>query len=359
MTSTPSRTSPISLLKGDGSLEPLHLRPGLFQPGFIVLARERCLFEHLAVAPGLNSRSAATAARLHADTAAPYQRYDSLITHKGPSYGIWWWDAQWVAERLSALGLDPATRVIPETLVRASGDGWRITKASNGYEAQLWKQGFLLADQWRKTPFDAAAWQDFARVQGDASGADSAVLMAQEAPWTLQSPYRRMMLTTWTSEKVGQVAVAAFVAAVLCLSLYLAGAGIGLKRNTQELAAQTAQLKSKAQGGQSLQNQVAAMSALKTAVQGPNAMALVQRAQEIVEPFGYKLIAFDATREGLTIVLPKEAVGDLEGISRELSASAEFTNVRPSLDHDHQRLTIAMAARGAPPKAKSKARAKA
>src|SRR4051794_27217026 len=100
MPSTPSRTSRISLLKGDGSLEPLHLRPGPFQPGFVVLARERCLFEHFR-APGLSTRAATTAARLHADTAAPYQRYGAVITHKGASFGIWWWDAQWVGERLA------------------------------------------------------------------------------------------------------------------------------------------------------------------------------------------------------------------------------------------------------------------
>ncbi len=358
MTSTPSRTSPISLLKGDGSLEPLHLRPGLFQPGFIVLARERCLFEHFQVAPGFNARSAATAARLHADTAAPYQRYGSLITHKGASYGIWWWDAQWVAERLTALGLDPAARVVPETLVRAAGDGWRITKASSGYEAQLWKQGFLLADQWRRSAFDAAAWQDFVRVQADPSGADSAVLMAQEAPWTLQSPYRRMTLTTWTSQKLTQVVVAGAVAAMLCLSIYLVGDGIGLKRNTADINKRTDQLKVKAQGGQSLQNQVTSMVALQTTIHGENVMTMVQNAQQIIEPFGYKVIGFDATREGLTIVLPKEAVGDLEGISRGLSASPLFTNVRPSLDRDH-RLTIAMAAKDAPLRSKSKARAKA
>ena len=296
------------------------------------------------------SRAGTTAARLHADTAAPYQRYGALITHKGHGFGIWWWDAQWVSEKLAEHGLDPATKVIPETMVRASGEGWRITKASTGYEAQLWKQGFLQADQWRRTAFDAAAWQDFVRVQADQTGADSAVLNAQEAPWTLQSPYRRMTLSTWTPERVTQLAAAAGVAVVLCASLYLFGDGLGLKRNTDTLKTQTDQLTSKAPGGQALQSEISSMTALNQAIAVPNAMTLVQGAQQIVQPFGYKVVAFDSTPDGLTIVLPKEAVGDLEGISRELSASTLFTDVRPTLNHDKQQLTIQMKAKGAPVK---------
>ena len=339
-------------------MEPLHLRPGPFQAGFVVLARERCLFEHFPVAAGLSARAATAAARLHADTAAPYQRYGALITHKGSSFGIWWWDAQWVGERLGGLGLDPATRIVPEPMVRATGEGWRITKASSGYEAQLWKQGFLLADQWRRSPYDAAAWQGFVRVQADQSGAESAVLMAQEAPWTLQSPYRRTTLSAWTPQKTGQLALAAGVAVVLSLSLYLAGNAVGLNRHTYQIKSETAQLKAKAPGGQNLRSQISGVTALKTSIEGPSAMALLQEAQQIIEPFGYKVIVFDAARDGLTIVLPKEAVGDLDGIARELSASHLFADVKPSLDRDHQRLTIVMTAKGARPKSKTKARVK-
>jgi len=354
MSSRPSRTSPISLLKGDGALEPLALRPGLFQPGFVVLARERCLFENFPVAQGLAARSASTAARLHADTAAPYQRYGALITHKGRNFGIWWWDAAWVAEKLAAAGLDPDIRVIPEPLVRAGAEGWRVVKASSGYEAQLWKQGFLVADLWRRAAFDNSGWQDFVRVQADQTGADSAVLMPQDAPWTLQSSYRRMMLSEWTPERTTRFAVAAGIAVILMASLYLVGDALGLRRQTEDLKARTAQLNANASSGQGLQAELRGMAALRTALDAPNAMQQLQGAQEIIEPFGYKIVSFDTNLQGLTIVLPKEAVGDLEGISRQLAASPLFSNVRPTLDRDGQRLTIAMTAKKPKVKAKNK-----
>ena len=354
MSSLSSRTSPISLLKADGGLEPLPLRPAPFQPGFVVLAREKCLFEYFPVVAGLKARSAVTAARLHADTAAPYQRSGALITHKGQGFGIWWWDAQWVAERLAAAGLDPLSKVVPETMVRAAGEGWRIVRASPGYEAQLWRQGFLIADQWRRTAFDAAGWQDFVRVQPDQTGADSAVLMAQEAPFTLQSPYRRTVLTSWTSERKTQFAVAAAIAVLICGSLYLVGDAFGLKRDTDRIKSQTAQLKTTAPGGRAAQGQLIAMTTLRTSLEGPNAMEMLREAQEIIEPFGYKIIAFDTSRQGLSVTLPKAAVDDLDGIARQLSASGQFNGLTTSLDRDGQTLHIMLTAKGAKPKAKAK-----
>jgi hypothetical protein len=343
--------SQIVLLRGDGSLEPLPLRPPPFSPGFVVLAREKCLFERFDTAAGVSARAAAAAARLHAETAAPYQRYGVLITNKGRSFGIWWWDAQWAGEKLGGHGLDPQVKIVPEPMVRAAGDGWRIAKASSGYEAQLWKNGFLHADHWRRTAFDTPAWQDFVRVQSDQAGAEGAVLMAQEPPWTLSSPYRRMLISEWTNTRLAQAAVAAAVAAVFCLSLYFVGEGIGLKRDTAALKAQAAELQAQTPAGQSAQSQISGVMALKSAIEGPDPMVMLQNAQEIIEPFGHRVVSFDVNRQGVTIVLPRAAISDLEGISRELSASPYFASVEPTLGDNREQLTIVMAAKGVRPAA--------
>ena len=343
------------LLNADGSLEPLPLRAGPFQAGFVVLARERCLFERLDVAPGLKSRAAEAAARLHADTGAPYARSSSLVTRKGEAFGIWWWDAQWVAEKLGGGGLDPSVRIVPEPLVRAAGEGWRIARGSTGYEAQLWRNGFLIADQWRRTSFDTGAWQDFVRVQGDQEGAETAVLMAQDPPWTLSSPYFRTQLSAWTPERLGQAAIAIAAAALVCLSLYLAGSAVGLKRNTEAAQTELAAIRAKTpKGAAGPQSQVTELVALRAAITGPDPMVMLQNVQQIVQPFGYKLTSFEAKRDGLRIRLPKEAVGDIDMIAAELAASPFFTDVRPSLDPKEERLTIDMTAKGAKLKTKAK-----
>ncbi len=319
----------------------------------MVLARERCLFERLDVSTGLNSRAADAAARLHAESGAPYARFGSLITRKDKAYGIWWWDAQWVGEKLGGAGLDPTVRIVPEPMVRAPAEGWRIAKASSGYEAQLWRNGFLIADQWRRNAFDASAWQDFVRVQGDQQGAETALLMAQEPPWTMSSPYLRTVLSDWTPDKIGQAAMFAGAAALVCLSLYLAGSAVGLKRNTDEAIAQTAALKAKfPRGVEGAQTEASELTALKSAIEGPDPMVMLQNAQQIVQPFGYKLTSFEAERGQVRIVLPKEAVGDIDMISAELSASPFFKDIRPSLDQEEGQLTIDMTAKGARVKAK-------
>lgn len=320
-----------------------------------MLARERCLFERLDVSAGLKSRAADAAARLHAESGAPYARFGSLITRKDKAYGIWWWDAQWVGEKLGGAGLDPTVRIVPEPLVRAPAEGWRIAKASSGYEAQLWRNGFLIADQWRRTAFDAAAWQDFVRVQGDQQGAETALLMAQEAPWTLSSPYFRTVLSDWTPDKIGQAAVFAGAAAMVCLALYMTGSAIGLQRNTDAALAEAAAIRAKTpKGVEGVRAGASELTSLKSAIEGPDPMVMLQNAQQIVQPFGYKLTSFEAERGSVRIVLPKEAVSDIDMISAELTASPFFKDIRPSLDQEEGELTIDMTAKGARPKAKAK-----
>jgi hypothetical protein len=101
---------------------------------------------------------------------------------------------------------------------------------------------------------------------------------------------------------------------------------------------------------------VSELTALKAVIEGPDPMVMLQNAQQIVQPFGYKLTAFEAERDHVRIVLPKEAVGDIDMISAELTASPFFKDIRPSLDQKADQLTIDMTAKGARPKEKGKGR---
>lgn len=350
--------SQLALLRADGSLQALHLRPPMFAPDFVVLARERCLFERLDTAKGLSSRTAIAAARIHAQTAAPYQRSGTLITRQGPSFGIWWWDSQWVAEHLAASGLDPATRIMPEPMARAAGEGWRIAKASTGFAAQLWRGGFLVADLWRRRAFDVAGWRDFVRVQPDQSGVDEAVLIAQDPPYTLQSPYRRMQLSEWTPDRMGQAAAIAAGIGLLSLGAWFSGQALGLDRASDRMGTQVAALKATASAGHASAAGAAGLLALKQAVEYPDPVVLLENAQRTIEPFGHKLVAFTADRDRVRIVLPQDAIDDVGLIAAELEASPYFSNVRPiPPGRDKQRLTIDMTPAGAKPKAKTPGRA--
>lgn len=354
----PSRTSPPSpalLLRADGSTEALALALGPFQPRLVVLARERCLFERLDSAAGLSAGQAQATARLHADTGAPYQRSGTVITQKGQAFGIWWWDAQWVADSLTAAGIDPATRVLPEPLARASGDGWRIARASTGYEAQLWRDGFVLADAWRRKAFDEEAWQDFVRVQPDRTGADGAVLMAQEAPFTLQNPYRKTQLSDWTPERSMQAVMAGLAVILVCAATWMFGQAVGLNKAAKAAEDQAAMLRARlpASGAALVQGQVAGLSALRTATTGADPMVMLQDAQQAIKPFNHSLLAYTAERTRVRIILPRDAADDLAPMSRALLASSYFSAVKPQLDTKRGRLILDLTPKGvAPVKAK-------
>jgi hypothetical protein len=347
-----SRTSlkyPALLLKADGSVEPLAVKPGPFQPSVVVLARARCLFERMTPPAGVKGAAAVAAARLHADSGAPYQRAGALITQKDGVFGIWWWDAQWVGEKLGGAGLDPTSPILPEPLARQTGEGWRIVKATTGYEAQLWRGGFLLADHWRRDPFDTAAWEDFVRTQPDAQGGGEAILIAQNPPFVLQNPYRKTLLSAWTPERSAQAAMMALAAVLVCTALWFAGQAVGLNKAAEAAQAELDQLKAGSPAAANMQKQVAGLVALRSETSGADPLVMLKEAQQIISPYGHKVLAYKTGRELVRIYLPTEAAEDLGILSRELAASPYFSSVKPTLDRRRGRLILDLVPKTAKP----------
>lgn len=344
----PSPRSHLLILNAEGGLESLPLRPGPFSGRFVVLARERCLFERLDVTPSLGSRAALAAARIHAQTATPYQLSGSIITRQGNHFGMWFWDAAWVGEKLEAAGLDPETRILPEAMVRAPGSGWRVAKASTGYEAQLWKGNFLMADGWRRRPYDEASWADFVRVQGGETGGEGTVLTAQSLPYTLQSPYRRTQLSTWTPDRIG-------VAAGFALGVVLAGAiglfggqALALHRHTESVEGQIAAVHAASPQAQAkLKSDLGNLSAIKLEVDAPDAMVLLKAAQDVLTPMNVQIAAFTVDRTKARLILPQEATNQVGAIAAALDKSPLFDTIVPKIDATKGRLIVDMGVTGA------------
>ena len=84
---------------------------------------------------------------------------------------------------------------------------------------------------------------------------------------------------------------------------------------------------------------------LGAALQRPDPLTLVDRAQEVLRPFGLKVVSFDAGPEEITLRLPAEAVAGVDLLARRLERSASFRDVRPSLDRDRRQLSLTMAVR--------------
>jgi hypothetical protein len=347
MTPKTSPRSRLALLDQAGAVSALPVRLPPFSGALVALARERCLFERLQTAKGLNGRAAIAAARLHAATAAPFQRSGAIITHHGSTFGIWWWDAAWVAERLEAAGLDGAAKILPEPLARAAGEGWRVARASSGYEAQLWRGGFLIADLWRKRPFDVPGWIDFVRVQPDQAGAENASLSAFDPPFTLRSPYRRTIVSDWTPERTGQLAAGIAAVLLIVVTGFFLGQAVGLNRSAKALEAQAAAITRKLPRQQAAQAAVGDLIALKTVLEAPDSLAMLQEAEGIVAPHGFKPLGFASDGKKVKLILPIEAKDQVSVIAAALEASPYFEDVRPVLDREKGRLIVDMTASGA------------
>src|SRR5690606_37656970 len=146
-------------LSADGALSVVHAGGAIgrvLRRPVLLLARDLCAFGLFSTA-ALPRRRRRQAAMLHARLAAPYLRAGSALSKAGDDYGVWWWDAARVEALLAAQeGLTGAPVLTPETLAQPRGEGWRIVRLMQGYEAQLWRDKALVASAWRRDRYDPA-----------------------------------------------------------------------------------------------------------------------------------------------------------------------------------------------------------
>ena len=334
-------TSPARLLAADGTITPLGLRalpPGL---PVIVLARELCGFARFRAPSGLSRAARLRAARLQAAVLSPYPDTGSILTRAGADFGIWWWNAAWVSERLGPF-LSSA-RLLPEAMARPAGDGWRILKASSGFEAQFWQDGFLVGDVWSRKSFDAQEWRFVIHAFGGVDTAPDEAPPAQELPMTLDSPYLRMQVSDISLERVAPSLGAAFVTLVLCMSGYWMGEGLRLRGETARLERQAGRYGSSSQAErQYLSGELSQLRAISAAVARPDPLAVLLEAERRLQPFGVAIAGFNATGDKLRLTLSNEAGAGVDLISDHLQASGDFYDFRPRRDAAKEEVILDM-----------------
>lgn len=345
-------TFPVELLTADGRFVATGLDAPLWRGGFVVLARERCLFGRFTAPPGLSGRAAQAAAQVFAQTGAPFPQSGHVLLRQGLSFGVWWWDDQWVKAQFDDSGIDRRTAIRPEPLMYWPMEGWRIVKAENGYDAQLWRNDFLIADQWRRTPYDASAWADFVRIQGfEAEDAPRAPPAAHSQPLALNSPYAKLQRTDISTETLTGWGILGFATLMLCLTAYFGMETLNIRGRTSALEQKAQAIRSQSGPNQEARTQAAIrkLAAIKAVAERPDPLALLEHAQEIIAPFGYRIDAFSADHDKLRVGLPLEAVAGVDQIGSELAQSPYFTDVRPRVDRERRQLLIEMRARQVPP----------
>lgn len=344
------------MLTPEGRFEPIEAGGALAsivtggQPD-VWLARSLCAYQFFD--PGAARGSAAwAAARLHARSSAPFIDAGSLVGKSGRGFSIWWWDRSSVvpvvAERFGARS--PA--VAPEIFASPIGDGWRVLRLTDGVEAQLWRGDGLVASSWRRTAFDAQAWDAFVRVQaerGDAPAEPPAPVAGFRAPF----PRAQAGGTGISPEQVLRAAPAAVAVLLLTLTAFWLGQGLKLRSDSQELervAALERQVAPTRSGAQAPQGANAArrLAAFTALSDRPNLVAALGVATRILQLYGVGIEGVDAQGDELDLTLPYSAISGVDRIAREMEASGVFTDVRPITNAADHTLQLRMRLTGRP-----------
>ena len=152
-----SHTARPSLLLESGALHEGEAARATLSRG-VVLSRALCRHKPFRAAPGLTRAQVARAARTYAEAHAPFVETGSLVLRTLQGAAIWYWDKA----QLATLGAGSAgDKVSPESVWRTGGDGWRILACAEGFEAQYWEDGGLIASSWRREPFTREQWAAF------------------------------------------------------------------------------------------------------------------------------------------------------------------------------------------------------
>lgn len=295
--STLSRSTRLLLESGALAADPVS---NLVQARDLVLSRALCRFRFYRAPQALSGSQLAKAARVYAEANAPFANTGTLILRAGNGVGIWYWD------RAKLAAYEPVGQASPESVWREAGDGWRVVECVEGFEAQYWEAGALLASTWRRQPFSEAQWSAFAlSVEGAAIGAPEGppspvFLPLDSGAW--RSNVVKPPLGWADAERAG-VSVAICGAAVAALF-----AGQALRsdqiaaRETGRAAAIEQTLRADRDVGHAM-DQRRLLRDYANATRQPQVLTAVAEAHEVLSRFGVRASTWRASGDGLSMIV--------------------------------------------------------
>lgn len=308
--------------------------PGERAPGgTVVLSRALCRYRHFRAPAGLSKRQVAGAARTYAQAHAPFDNAGSLILRTTLGAGIWFWDQARVAAVYN--GAPPRT-LIPESLLRSDGEGWRVLACDEGVEAQYWEAGALLASSWRRTPFTRDQWTAFALgVEAPALRPPNDPPPAVDAPRRGDAHWRRNLIGEPLSWRTGEMTCGTVALCAIALAAFFSGQalryGAAAGADTRAVAALEARMDADT-NQQRVRERMGLLSAYDAANTGVDALGgsaegLAAFAQLGLEPQNWSVSGdvFSASIAGEVSELPvREIVAALEAAPSLCAAEPAF-----------------------------------
>ncbi len=321
------RAAPPCLLLESGAIEEGENYRNALARG-VMLSRALCRFKLFRGTPGLTRSQLARAARTFAEAHAPFEATGSLILRTPAGAAIWYWDKA----QLAVLGAGEARVVSPESVWRAPGEGWRVLACAEGFEAQYWEDGGLIASSWRREMLTRAQWAAFALNVDATQQAPDAPPTPQVLPRDDRS-WRRAEIRTplsWRELERGAISIALCASALATFftaqALNHEGAARADRRALdalEERVAEDAQLAR-------VRERLTLMAEYDAATRTPRALAAAADAFEVLSRFDVTPQAWAVVDE--TFRLEIEASGTpVRDIVAALEAAPGLCGVTPEL----------------------------
>lgn len=131
--------------------------------------------------------------RLQVEAWRPFDRTAARLVIQGEQGLALAWDEAALHQDALAAGLPPERcQLLYETFMQAPGpDGLRLLRSIEGYEAQQWQQGQLIASRWWPQALSEADWQEFIRASGAGRDGLAVGLPEPQTPLAAVTPWAR------------------------------------------------------------------------------------------------------------------------------------------------------------------------
>lgn len=133
------------------------------------------------------------ALRLQVEAWRPFDRTAArLVVHGEQGLAVTWDEAALHRDALAA-GLPPERcQLLYETFMQAAGaDGLRLLRGVEGYEAQQWQGGQLIASRWWPEALSETDWQEFVRACGASRDGVAVSMPEPQTPLAAVTPWAR------------------------------------------------------------------------------------------------------------------------------------------------------------------------
>lgn len=308
-----------------------------------VMARALCLYRCWDM-QDIPTAERASALKLLIEQWSPFASTRYFVAWQGTAAQVWCWDEARRLAQASELAVS-AQSVLPEAVyyARPEGDTLRLCETLDGYEAQYWKDGILLASHWWQQLPDVTQWSLFHRsnsLQPTTSVAQVTAQVLLEQPWQ-----QAMFWRQWLELGYEPVLVNAALVIIVILFSWQFGVLWKLQQLNAEAEAQIATLSAKVGSLLDTRNRAVEQFDRLQALQGlrdaPRQLPLMQQVTQALQDNNLKMLGWRASAGRIEFTLQGEGINASDLVTR-FTALQRFTDITTDVRERDNAIVINM-----------------